>query len=146
MNHGLVKVSDVIGDFKPRPIKTAISVFTPPVIKAPIPKPPRVIGDPTRTPVNRQAAMLLSKPTWLTDPLPPELPKTSELPRLREENVKLKATNERLVAENSSLRRRVERLTVLACQKPKTIIVKQELPPEPKRNSTKEKLLERLTQ
>jgi hypothetical protein len=140
MNHGMVKLSDILGGFKFTPKRPPVEP-----IKAPIPKPPRVVGDPTRTPVNRQAALMLSKPSWLNDPLPPELPKQPELPKLREENARLRQVNETLVGQNSALRRRVEMLTKLVNQKP-TAKMEKIPEPAPQPDSEREKLLERLTQ
>jgi hypothetical protein len=110
-------------------------------IVAPIPKPPRVIGDPTRTPVNKQAAMMLSRPV----PMPPEKPKKPEPERLLEENAKLKAANQNLVDENCALRRRVERMEILLNKRISQDVGRdaQIIPPN-MADTKKQQLLERL--
>lgn len=104
-------------------------VEKPEPVRAPIPKPPKVLHDPTRTPVNRQAAMLIASPSWLTKPLPASAPPRGELEKLREENTKLKATNEQIVKENSALRRTVERLRQMV--RPSKPIIPEPPAPEP---------------
>lgn len=103
MNHGMVKVGDLIPDLAfPKP--------APKEDRAPIHKPPKVVGDPTRTPVNKQAAMLVTRAHHLhLPPLPPEAPKKSELEALREEVAILRANNAQLKHENNALRRKLGR-------------------------------------
>lgn len=103
MNRGIVKISDLL------PVGMLADLHERPS-PAPKPAPPRVIGDPTREPVNRQAALITAKASWLHQPMPPEPPPKREIETLREENARLKATNTSIIAENSTLRRRVERL------------------------------------
>lgn len=115
----------------------------PPKIVAPKPTTPKVIGDPTRTPVNKQSAMLITRAHHLElPPFPPAGPVKGEVEKLREENAALKAKNVNLVAENGTLKRKLE----LAQKKPKieiktVYIVEDE---KPKMNESKRKLLERL--
>lgn len=140
MNHGLVKLSQILpGIGFPEPVPRNEN-------KPPHPKPPKVIGDPTRTPVNKQSALLISKASWLHQPLPPASPPIGELERLREENAKLKAVNENIVAENKSLRRQIERLTKVK-QQPQPTNQKSE--PTVKCDDSRQRkmeLLERLRQ
>lgn len=139
MNRGLVRLDQIlpgVGFFEPEPPKE---------IRAPNPKPPKVIGDPTREPVNRQAALIIAPAHWLHKPLPPEPAPVNELERLRAENATLKATNTNIVAENSALRKRNERLnTLLAARTPKTVVKAVEAVVENPKPSRKQELLERL--
>ena len=144
MNRGILKISDVLpagllDDMaKPEVLPAAEAV------KAPKPKPPRVIGDPTREPVNRQAALMTAKAGWLYQPLPPEAPIKPELERLREENARLKLVNENLVKTVAVLERRVALLKAAAGGKraagPVVMVVGQ----PPSVNEAKTELLERL--
>lgn len=139
MNRGMVKLSEILPGigFPPEPEKKEI--------RAPAPKPPKVVGDPTRTPVNLQAALVVQKASWIHKPLPPELAPIGELEQLREENAKLKATNTNIVAENSALRKRVTLLQRLVEAKKPKQQTKQPEPPQPAAPSQKQQLLERLT-
>lgn len=139
MNRGMVKLCEIIPGvgFPPEPEKKEI--------RAPKPSPPKVVGDPTRTPVNLQSALIVQKASWIHKPLPPELAPVGELEKLREENSKLKLTNGNIVAENSTLRRRVERLRqLLKARTPKPQAKAEELP-KPPTQSNKQWLLEMLT-
>lgn len=139
MNRGMVKLCEIIPGvgFPPETEKKEI--------RAPKPSPPKVVGDPTRTPVNLQAALIVQKASWIHKPLPPELAPVGELEKLREENSKLKLTNGNIVAENSTLRRRVERLQqLLKARTPKPQAKVEELP-KPPTQSNKQWLLEMLT-
>tara|TARA_R110000868_G_scaffold267108_1_gene526381 strand:+ start:1416 stop:1838 length:423 start_codon:yes stop_codon:yes gene_type:complete len=139
MNRGMVKLCEIIPGvgFPPEPEKKEI--------RAPRPTPPKVVGDPTRTPVNLQAALIVQKASWIHKPLPPELAPVGELEQLREENAKLKATNANIVAENSALRKRVTLLQKLVeAKKPKQQVRLPE-PPQKMAQSKKQQLLERLT-
>ena len=104
--------------------------------------PPKVIGDPTREPVNKQAAMLIARAGWMSKPLPPETLPRGEVERLREENSKLKTINIGVIAENSILLKRIAKLNkVLAFNKPNTTTIA----PRPKlENIKKTETLERL--
>lgn len=140
MNRGMVKLCEILPGvgFPPEPEKKQ-------EIRAPKPTPPKVIGNPTRTPVNLQAALVVAKASWIHKPLPPETAPVGELEQLREENTKLKATNVNIVAENSTLRRRVERLQqLLSARQPKQQ-TKAEEPAPPTAPSKKQQILERLT-
>jgi len=148
MNNGIVKLSDILpvgllADLQERRRieKNHSGELTEKI--APHPTPPRVVGDPTRTPVNLQAARLLFKSSWLYQPLPPALEQKPELETLREENARLRATNENIVRENSALRGRIERLSKLVKQPaPKVVIPKPFVPPPP--SPKVKELLERL--
>jgi len=140
MNRGMVKLCEILPGvgFPPEPEKKQ-------EIRAPKPTPPKVVGDPTRAPVNLQAALVVSKASWIHKPLPPEIAPIGELEQLREENAKLKATNMNIVAENSTLRRRVERLMqLLSARQPKQQ-KKTEEPAPPPAPSKKQQILERFT-
>ena len=140
MNRGMVKLCEILPGvgFPPEPEKKQ-------EIRAPKPSPPKVVGDPTRTPVNLQAALIVQKASWIHKPMPTELAPVGELEKLREENAKLKATNANIVAENSALRKRVTLLQKLVeAKKPKHQITLPE-PPQPATPSKKQQLLERLT-
>lgn len=118
MNRGIVQLKDVLpvgllADLRESKEPEKDSPLPKDDKPPPPPKPPQVIGDPTRTPANFLAAKMLFRSNWLTRPLPPALEIKPELERLREENARLKATNENVIHENSVLRRRVERLTML---------------------------------
>lgn len=110
---GIVKLSDIL------PIGLLADMVKPAApaqeVKAPATKPPRVIGDPTRTPVNLQAARMTMKAGYLyqppVQPLPPQRPVVEVL---REEIARLTLVNENLVKTNAVLTRRVERLKILA--------------------------------
>lgn len=137
MNRGIVKLSDLIPVFPESKEEKSI--------RAPKSKPPKVIGDPTREPVNRQAALIASRSNWLSHPpLPPAEPPKGELEKLREENATLKATNINVIAENSALKRRIERLSVLVNRKP-TNGVKVDVEAIPHTQSKIKSLLERLS-
>lgn len=140
MKRGLATLGDILGIKLKLPAQPV--PLSEPEIRAPMPTPPKVVGDPTWTPVNKQAAMLLSR----AEPMPPEAPKQSEVPRLREENAKLKATNDCLVDENCALRRRVKHLEMLLQRRQKpTVTIPNPVRLEPNPEPEKQKLLERLT-
>ena len=109
-------------------------------IRAPIPKPPKVIGDPTRTPVNLQAARLTMKASWLYQPLPAQEPPRGGLDKLREECAALRLAVKNLTMENKAMRRKLE-------QKPKAV-APAPVPPAPVAETTnteaKRKIMERL--
>ena len=138
MKHGIVSLAKLLPGWHPP------AVEPPPKIVAPKPQAPKVIGDPTREPVNKQAAMLITRAHYLElPPLPPAGPPKGELEKLREENAVLRAKNENLLAEKIVLKRKVEKLQ----QKPrvefKTVYVVEDAKPELSQH--KKELLERLT-
>jgi hypothetical protein len=140
VNHGIVKLSEILpvgllADLKQPKPKDDDRV-------RPV-KPPRVIGDPTRTPADYQAAKMLFKSSWIYQPLPPALEIKPELERLREENAVLKGTNAQIIKENSTLRNRVERLTKLVSAKQPNP-APTSLPAKPSANDPRQSLLERL--
>ncbi len=146
MNRGLARLSDLLPaglladlhDQKHKPTKPDVDD------RPPIHKPPKVIGDPTREPVNRQAALLTMKAGWLYQPLPPEAPPKDSIEKLREENAKLTAQNARLTAHVATLQRQVDRLrTTKQCP-----VRPPAPPPTPEPTPElieKQKLLEKLT-
>ena len=149
MNHGMVQLKDILPVGLLADLEAAKE---PPKEDKPLPppKPPQVLGDPTRTPVNLQAAKMLFRSNWLTRPLPPALEIKPEIERLREENARLKATNENVIRENSVLRNRMERLTTLVTRlqtapvKPKPEERKPKTEVVPPVASARLELLERL--
>ena len=143
MNHGMVKISDLLpvgllADLTERKVSPA-------AVTAPKPRPPRVIGDPTREPVNRQAALMTAKAGWLYQPLPPAPPIKPELERLREENARLKLVNANLVKTVAVLERRGARLKAAAGGQRAAVPVVPVVERPPALNEAKIALLERLT-
>lgn len=98
MTRGMVKLSQILPGIG----------FIEPEVKAPKPKPQKVVGDPTREPVNKQAALIIAKANWLSKPLPVEEAPKSELEKLREEVAVLRARCASVIAENKALKRRLE--------------------------------------
>lgn len=93
----------------------------PRVKKTSKPESNKVVGDPTRTPVDRQAALIISPcNSWLSKPLPPEslpTPESKETKRLnallkieRNENAKLKDEIGNLRLKLNKCRFKIERL------------------------------------
>lgn len=58
------------------------------MIYAPKNKPPQIVSNPVREPVNRNTALLMRKASWIEQPIPEE--PNMELSRLRQENSDLK--------------------------------------------------------
>lgn len=67
-------------------------------------------GEPTREPVNRQAALVTRRASWLERPLPPERPPVGAFDRMKSELDELKGTTRSQKAEIVALRRRVSLL------------------------------------
>ena len=138
MKHGIVSLAKLLPGWHPP------APEPPPKIVAPKPTAPKVIGDPTREPVNKQAAMLITRAHYLElPPLPPAGPPKGEVEKLRTENTVLKAKNENLLAENIALKRKVEKLQQRPQPVIKTIYVVED--PKPDLSRHKKELLERLT-
>lgn len=81
-------LSELLKDFSlPEDPKRQPSL--PPIQVTPKPQSNKVVGDPTRLPVNKQAAMIIAPVTsWLSKPLPPEKlpsPESAEVARLKAE-------------------------------------------------------------
>lgn len=142
MNRGIATIADILpvgllADLQEQKQRDIAPV------KAPVHHPPKVINDPTREPVNKQAAMMTARASWLCQPMPAETAPVSELEKLREDNARLLAANKNLTAENNALRRKLENSLKPA---PRQIAVE---PPSPKPvespvKNPKLELLERL--
>lgn len=141
MNHGMVTLAELLpvgllADLKEQQRRSE------PRMVAPAPKAPRVVGDPTRTPVNRQAAMMTAKAGWLYQPFPAESPARPALEKLIEEINRLKTVNATMASENLALRKKLERVSKLT-QCPSRPAPKPE-PVQPEIPQSKIQLLERL--
>lgn len=139
MNRGIVSIGEIIG------LKKIPVIVEEQKITAPKPKAPRVVGDPTREPVNLQAALMCAKASWIHHPpLPAEDPPKPKIELLMRENSDLKTVNKNIIAENAALKRKIESLEKRLAQKNETRKIQVTIKPIEAAPSKKQLLLERL--
>lgn len=101
--HGIVSLAKILPGWEPPRVEQPKRIVSPKHVA------PKVIGDPTREPVNKQAAMLITRAHYLElPPLPPSEPPKGLIEKLQEENSKLKAVNASLISENNALRKKFQ--------------------------------------
>lgn len=79
-------------------------------VKDVMPKAPRVVGEPTRDPVNMQAALITRKAAWIYQPLPPESAPKGELEKLRQECEQMKKASAQQIAHLAYLKKRLAKV------------------------------------
>ena len=144
MNRGIAKLSDLLPVGLLADMEQAVHASEQKKPKAsedkpPHKQPPKVVGDPTRTPVNRTAASMFFKSNWLTAPMPPEQSKVQTIESLKAEIQTLLLKIERLKIENEALRKRASKTKTKIVEVVKEVPVQAEPQPD-----TKSALLERL--
>lgn len=87
--------------------------------------PPKVVGDPTREPVNKQAAMIVTPAAWWAKPLPPEaeparnyLRMKAELDRVQSQLKQAEQRSGKLSAKYAASKKETEllRSTIKNCE------------------------------
>lgn len=69
----------------------------------------KVVSNPVREPINRQAAFIMRKAKWIEQPIPDSPENKAELTQLREEVKQLKAKNIAQAQHLTSLRKRCDK-------------------------------------
>ena len=139
MNRGIVKIGEIIGEME-IPVSRQERETV-----APYKAIPKVVGDPTREPINRQAALICSKAAWIYHPMPPEVPPKSNVELLMHENSELKLINKNIIEENSALKRKIEKLKNELSKKLETPNPQTMTDPCITKPSKKQMLIERLS-
>lgn len=110
MNHGIARVGDICPNLQAFPGEKKKPEKPVPVIVAPKHVPPKVVGDPGREPVNKQAALIIARAPAIYKPLPPEPLHQTESEWLKARITNLESIITQVKNENAALIRRNEKL------------------------------------
>jgi hypothetical protein len=102
MTRGLATIGDILP-----PIQLVVRVDPPKPSPNKKSEPRKVIGDPTREPVNRETALLLRKATWIERPPWTPEPKLESINELKAELKEMKTKHQNLKMELEATRLRL---------------------------------------